>query len=88
MSHSISHILPLMNTHQPSMTQWIQKEIKQTNYQLIQGDKGLKAIAKGESEDLGSTLITVQKAKLSFQFMQQITRQLMNAYNTVLKEPL
>jgi flagellar hook-basal body complex protein FliE len=73
---------------QASFTQWLGEKIGDTNEQLNSADEALTQLASGHAENLHQTMITLEQAKLSFQYLEQIRNRLMSAYQDLLREQI
>jgi flagellar hook-basal body complex protein FliE len=68
--------------------QWLGNQISDTNKQLNAADNALTQLASGRTENLHETMITLEQAKLSFQYLEQIRNRLMSAYQELLREQI
>ena len=50
-----------------------------------QSDRAIQGLATGENRNLHETMIAVEKASLSFQFMSQVRNKALEAYQEVLR---
>lgn len=73
---------------QESFSAWISDKIGDTNTQLNNADKALNELASGHAENLHQTMIILEQAKLSFQYLEQIRNRLMSAYQDLLREQI
>ena len=71
-----------------SFGQWIGENVSAINAQLNQADEALNQLAMGHAEHLHQTMITLESAKLSFQYLEQIRNRLMTAYQELLREQI
>lgn len=71
-----------------TFAQWIEHQIVDTNTQLNAADNALNELASGRAESLHQTMITLEQAKLSFQYLEQIRNRLMSAYQELLREQI
>ncbi len=69
----------------PSFGDVLKEAISTTNALQKQSDHEIQKIMTGESQDLHSTLIAVQKADLSFQMMMQVRNKLVQAYQEIMR---
>lgn len=53
-----------------------------------QSDKAIQGLATGENRNLHETMIAVEKASLSFQFMSQVRNKALEAYQEVMRMPV
>lgn len=84
------HTKSMEYVEQPTATfsSWIGEKITETNDQLNAADEALKQLASGHAENLHQTMLTLEQAKLSFQFLEQIRNRLMTAYQDLLREQI
>lgn len=77
-------------TNQPeaSFGNLVKEQISNTNDQLNAADEALTQLASGHAENLHQTMITLEQAKLSFQYLEQIRNRLMSAYQDLLREQI
>ncbi len=78
----------LNKTPEASFGDWVTEQISSTNDQLNAADQALHQLASGHTENLHHTMILLEEAKLSFQFMEQIRNRLMSAYQELLREQI
>lgn len=72
------------NVTSSSFANWL----SYTNDTLIQADKNLQALASGQAQNLHETMLTLEEAKLSLQFLQQVRNRLLTAYQDLLREQI
>lgn len=92
----ISNLIPNMNipsieqTKAPeaSFTQWLGAQVSQTNQQLNEADHALVQLASGQSTNLHQTMLSLEEAKLSFHYLEQIRNRIMSAYQELLREQI
>lgn len=79
-----------METHEApgSFGNWMGNQITATNDQLNAADNALNDLASGRAENLHQTMLTLEQAKLSFQYLEQIRNRLMSAYQELLREQI
>jgi flagellar hook-basal body complex protein FliE len=53
-----------------------------------QSDHEIQKLMTGETEDLHTTMIAVQKADLSFQMMMQVRNKIVSAYQEIMRLPV
>lgn len=76
------------NNVQISFASWLGEKINNTNEQLNKADHILIQLASGQTENLHQSMITLEQAKLSFQYMEQIRNRLLTAYQDLLREQI
>lgn len=67
---------------------WLSGQIQETNTQLLSADNALQQLASGKANNLHQTMLTLEQAKLSFQFLEQVRNRLMSAYQDILREQI
>lgn len=67
---------------------WMGEKISETNNLLNTADQALTQLAAGNTENLHQTMITLETAKLSFHYLEQIRNRLMTAYQDLLREQI
>lgn len=76
------------NKSTPSFANWLTDKLSETNGQLLDADKSLQQLASGQAPSLHQTMLTLEQAKLSFQFLEQIRNRLMSAYQEIMREQI
>lgn len=71
-----------------SFSDWVANKIDHTNTELNTADHALNELASGHTENLHKTMLTLEQAKLSFQYLEQIRNRLMSAYQDLLREQI
>lgn len=72
----------------PSFANWLGDAISTTNTQLLAADETLQQLASGQAVSLHQSMLTMEEAKLSFQYLEQIRNRLMAAYQDILREQI
>ncbi len=62
--------------------------IGKVNDLSVQSDQMVQKLATGENRSLHETMIAVEKASISFQFMSQIRNKALEAYQEVMRMPV
>lgn len=76
------------NSRDTSFSDWLTQAIGHTNQQLLNADTALNQLASGDAVSLHQTMLSLEEAKLSFQYMEQIRNRLMAAYQDILREQI
>lgn len=71
-----------------SFSNWLLESVSNTNQQLLAADTALQQLASGQAVSLHQTMLTIEEAKLSFQYLEQIRNRLMAAYQEILREQI
>lgn len=69
-------------------TQLLTHSISTTNSQLLAADQALQNLASGQATSLHETMLTLEEAKLSLQYLEQIRNRLMSAWQDLLREQI
>ena len=69
----------------PGFGEVLKDAITTTNELQKQSDQEIQKLMTGESQDLHTTLIAVQKADLSFQMMMQVRNKIVQAYQEIMR---
>lgn len=72
----------------PSFANWLTDTVNATNEQLLGADHALQQLASGQVANLHQTMLALEQAKLSFQFLEQVRNRLMSAYQDILREQI
>ena len=72
----------------PSFAKVLSTTLSTTNEQLLGADNALQQLASGQATNLHQTMLTLEEAKLSFQFLEQVRNRLMSAYQDILREQI
>ena len=79
-------------TEQPAasntFTQFLTDAVNSTNDHLLAADTALQQLASGQAANLHETILTLEEAKISFQFLEQVRNRLMSAYQDMLREQI
>ena len=62
--------------------------VGKVNDMQVQSDQAIQKLATGENRNLHETMIAVEKASISFQFMSQIRNKALEAYQEVMRMPV
>lgn len=81
---------PMSSSEKPAATfaNWLSDKVSDTNHQLLEADRALQQLASGQAVSLHQTMLTMEEAKLSFQFLEQIRNRLMSACQDILREQI
>jgi len=59
-----------------------------TNDHLLAADNALQELASGQAPSLHQAMLTLEEAKISFQFLEQVRNRLMSAWQDILREQI
>lgn len=63
----------------------LQEAVAQTSQLQHEADALVEQVARGHSGDLATTLITIEKAHISFQLMLQVRNKVVEAYQEIMR---
>jgi len=64
---------------------WLEQQLTQVNQQLIDSDSQLRGLALGQVDNLHQVMISLEKAKLSFELVLQVRNHLLDAYQDIIR---
>jgi flagellar hook-basal body complex protein FliE len=64
---------------------WLDHELSQVNQQLLGSDVQMRSLAAGDVENLHQVMMSLEKAKLSFELVVQVRNRLLEAYQDVMR---
>ena len=62
--------------------------INKVNDLQIEADRQIEALSKGEQKDIHRTMISMEKASVSFDLMMQIRNKVIEAYDEIRRMPI
>ena len=76
------------STATDAFTHLLTDTVVNTNEHLLAADTALQQLATGHASSLHQTMLTLEEAKISFQFLEQVRNRLMSAYQDILREQI
>lgn len=67
---------------------FFQELVGKVNDMQVQSDQAIQRLATGENRNLHETMIAVEKASISFQFMSQVRNKALEAYQEIMRMPV
>jgi flagellar hook-basal body complex protein FliE len=68
-----------------SFSSVLQKAINDVNTDQLKGEESIQNYISGKETSLHNTLISLEKAEISFKLMMQVRGKLMEAYQTIMR---
>jgi flagellar hook-basal body complex protein FliE len=62
---------------------YVQRSLADVNRQMLDADEAINDLATGENQDIHNTMISMQKAEISFELVMQVRNKLMSAYDEI-----
>lgn len=88
---NLQMILPETNTPVKKTTEaspapfsdYVQRSLADVNRQMLNADEAIENLATGKNQDIHNTMISMQKAEISFELVMQIRNKLISAYDEI-----
>lgn len=64
---------------------WLTQQVGQLNRQILDGDTQVRNLAVGETTNMHQVMLTLEKAKLSFELAIQVRNKVLEAYQDILR---
>jgi len=68
-----------------SFSSILQNAVNEVNQEQLEGDKAIQNYMTGKETSLHNTLISLEKADISFKLMMQVRGKLMDAYQQIMR---
>jgi len=65
--------------------QWFDAQLKELNHQLGEADTQLKMLATGETTNIHQVMLSLEKAKTSFELTLQVRNKLLEGYHDIMR---
>jgi flagellar hook-basal body complex protein FliE len=70
---------------EPSFLRWMDHEMSQINNQINHAEQTVQNFAVGKEDNLHQVMISVEKAKLSFELAVQVRNKLLEGYQEIMR---
>ncbi len=67
---------------------WFDRQLNELNDQIETSEVALRQLASGETDNIHHVMLSLEKAKLSFQLMLQVRNKALEAYQDVMRMQL
>lgn len=64
---------------------WLTQEMQQLNQQINGAEQQLRQLAVGEAKSIHQVMMSLEKAKLEFQFALQVRNKIVEAYQDIMR---
>ena len=64
-------------------SEFVKRSLADVNRQVVDADQAANDLATGKNQDIHNTMISMQKAEISFELVMQIRNKLMSAYDEI-----
>jgi len=72
-------------TAKSDFSKWFNSEMNELNQQLKASEINLEKLATGETNNLHEVMLSLEKAKMSFQLTVQVRNKLLEAYQEIMR---
>jgi flagellar hook-basal body complex protein FliE len=62
---------------------FVKRSLEDVNRQMVSADQAVGDLATGKNQDIHNTMISMQKAEISFELVMQIRNKLISAYDEI-----
>jgi flagellar hook-basal body complex protein FliE len=70
-------------TSSAPFSDYVKRSLEDVNRQLLQADQKIDDLVTGKNQDISNTMISMQKAEISFQLVMNIRNKLISAYDEI-----
>ena len=74
---------PSSETSATPFSDFVKRSLADVNRQFQDADQAVDDLVTGKNQDIHNTMITMQKAEISFELMLQIRNKLISAYDEI-----
>jgi flagellar hook-basal body complex protein FliE len=78
-------INPVQQAQSSSFGKALQQSLEQVNRLQLEADANINDLATGKQTDIHQTMISVEKASVSFELMMQIRNKVISAYDSIMR---
>jgi len=64
------------------------ESVNKVNGLQLEADQQIEALSKGEQKDIHKTMISMEKAAISFELMMQVRNKIISAYDEIRRMPI
>lgn len=64
-------------------SEFVKRSLSDVNGQMLDADQAIEDLATGKNQDIHNTMISMQKAEISFELVMQIRNKLISAYDEI-----
>jgi flagellar hook-basal body complex protein FliE len=76
---------PVQQSQSSSFGKALQQSLEQVNRLQLEADANINDLATGKQTDIHQTMISVEKASVSFELMMQIRNKVISAYDKIMR---
>lgn len=82
---SLDSSMSVTTDKQSSFDEMLRDNFRQLNQLQLSADQGIQDMVVGETDDIHSIMIAIQKAQVSLQFAVQVRNKLVEAYQEIMR---
>ena len=75
----------LETTPSKTFESWMSSEVTTVDQRIREADAAVRSLASGDNVALHDVMLTIERAKLSFEFVVQVRNRLLEAYQDVMR---
>ena len=76
---------PVQQSQPSSFGKTLQESLEQVNRLQLEADANINDLATGKQTDIHQTMISVEKASVSFELLMQIRNKVISAYDKIMR---
>lgn len=76
---------PELHSNSLSFGKMLMDSLNQVNRQQMEADASIDNLVTGKQTDIHQTMITMEKASISFELLMQIRNKVISAYETIMR---
>jgi len=71
--------------HTADFSSWLDTQVQEVNQQILSSEDKLQSLATGEYNNLHDVMMSLEKAKLSFELVVQVRNKLLEGYQEIMR---
>ena len=80
--------LATKNAAGPSFSDYVKQSLNEVNQKMLETDQAIDDLVTGKNQDIHNTMISMQKAEVSFELVMQVRNKIIAAYDEIRKTPV
>jgi flagellar hook-basal body complex protein FliE len=75
----------VVDTSATPFSDYVQQSLEDVNRRMLDADQAIDDLVTGKNQDIHNTMISMQKADVSFELVMQIRNKIISAYDEIRK---
>ena len=75
----------VVDTSATPFSDYVQQSLEDVNRRMLDADQAIDNLVTGKNQDIHNTMISMQKADVSFELVMQIRNKIISAYDEIRK---